>query len=90
MVDDVGHRQRRPSVEHHRHDHRELVDGALRPSHCHRGLAANLSVHFQVTESYGNKSQTSELKTTFSAFNTPYTSNPPVACATAPTQESWT
>lgn len=54
------------------------------------GSPQTLSVDFQVSESYGNKAQTSELKTSIAAFNTPYTSSPPVACATAPTQESWT
>lgn len=54
------------------------------------GSPQTLSVDFQVSESYGNKTQIAELKTSIAAFSTPYTSNPPVACATAPTQESWT
>lgn len=54
------------------------------------GSPQTLSADFQVSESYGNKTQIAELKTSIAVFSTPYTSNPPVACATAPTQESWT
>jgi hypothetical protein len=54
------------------------------------GSPQTLSIDFQVKETYGHKVQTVELKASIAAFNTPYSSNPPVSCATAPTQEGWT
>jgi hypothetical protein len=54
------------------------------------GSPQTLSLDLQVKETYGNKSQTVELKGTVAAFDTPYSSNPTVTCATASTQEGWT
>jgi prepilin-type N-terminal cleavage/methylation domain-containing protein len=54
------------------------------------GSPQTLTVDFQVTQTYGNKVQIAELKSSIAAFNTPYTSNPTVSCATASTQEGWT
>ena len=54
------------------------------------GSPQQLTVDFQTTENYGNKAQSVELKSSISAFDTPYSSSPPVSCATAVTQEGWT
>jgi prepilin-type N-terminal cleavage/methylation domain-containing protein len=54
------------------------------------GSPQSLAVDLQISENYGNKSQAVELKATIAAFDTPYSSNPSVTCATAATQEGWT
>ena len=54
------------------------------------GSPQQLTVDLQTTENYGNKAQSVELKSSISAFDTPYSSSPPVSCATAVTQEGWT
>ena len=54
------------------------------------GSPQTLALDLQVTESYGNKTQGVELKTSIAAFDTPYSSSPPVTCPTAATQEGWT
>lgn len=54
------------------------------------GSPQKLTVDLQTTEKFGNKTQAVELKTSISTFDTPYSSSPPVSCATAVTQEGWT
>jgi len=54
------------------------------------GSPQALAIDVQVQESYGHKTQTVELKASIIAFDTPYSSSPPVSCATAATQEGWT
>jgi hypothetical protein len=49
-----------------------------------------LSVDLQGHGTYGTRSQTVEFKSSIAALNTPYSSSPPVTCATAATQEGWT
>ena len=49
-----------------------------------------LTVDLQTKEIEGNESQNVEFKSSVTAFDTPYSSNPPVSCATAATQEGWT
>jgi hypothetical protein len=54
------------------------------------GSPQTLVVDLQAHQSVANKSQAAELKSSISALDTPYSSNPPVTCATAATQEGWT
>lgn len=54
------------------------------------GSPQTLSIDLQSQQSYGNRSQPVEFKTTIAAFDTPYSSNPTVTCASAATQEGWT
>ena len=54
------------------------------------GSPQTLSLDLQAHGGYGNRLQTVEFKSSIAAFDTPYSSNPPVSCATAATQEGWT
>ncbi len=54
------------------------------------GSPQELTFNLQATETYSNTSQSVSLKGSISAFDTPYSSNPTVSCATAVTQEGWT
>jgi len=54
------------------------------------GSPQTLTVDIQVAESYNHRAQTAELKASIAAFDTPYSSNPAVSCATASTQQGWT
>jgi len=54
------------------------------------GSPQELTFNLQAMETYSNTSQSVALKGSISAFDTPYSSSPPVSCATAVTQEGWT
>lgn len=54
------------------------------------GSPQTLTVDLQMRETEGNESQNVEFKSSVTAFDTPYSSSPPVSCASASTQENWT
>jgi type II secretory pathway pseudopilin PulG len=54
------------------------------------GSPQSLAIDLQVTETFGHRAQAVEFKSVIPAYATPYTSSPPVSCATASTQEGWT
>jgi len=54
------------------------------------GSPQTLTVDLQTKETEGTQSQSIEFKSSVTAFDTPYSSSPPVSCATAATQEGWT